>query len=51
MQMREAPLELLHAKQITLLRQLRASESPDESLVDASLLVVNAIANGLRTTG
>lgn len=46
---RQRPLRLLHRRQIELLRQWRSS--PSEEWLCQSLLVVNAIAAGLRTTG
>ena len=47
--LRQAPLKRLHQQQIELLRTWRASQSPD--LLAQLLLTVNAIANGLGTTG
>ena len=47
---RQLPLRLLHQRQIELLRQWRASPE-SEDLLSSLLLVVNAIAAGLRTTG
>jgi phosphoenolpyruvate carboxylase len=47
--LRDAPLERLHDQQIELLRRWRATAEPD--LVPRLLLTVNAIANGLGTTG
>ena len=51
LQLREAPLAALHAKQIELLRKLRSELEPCSVTVEANLLVLNAIASGLRTTG
>jgi phosphoenolpyruvate carboxylase len=47
---REAPLDHLHQHQVELLRQYRANPG-DENLIEELLIVVNAIASGLRTTG
>jgi len=54
--LRAAPLKLLHAQQVTLLRRWRlALKSGDETLAQELfpelLLTINAIASGLRTTG
>ncbi len=47
--LRQAPLYRLHQQQITLLRAWRASKS-DDTLTQL-LVTINAIANGLGTTG
>ncbi|MEX0324959.1 MAG: phosphoenolpyruvate carboxylase [Puniceicoccaceae bacterium] len=50
LQARDAPLEVLHQHQIELLRQYR--QNPDDAtLIEELLIVINAIASGLRTTG
>ncbi len=51
LQAREAPLQILHSQQIDLLRTMRADAEPKAETVEALLLVINAIASGLRTTG
>lgn len=51
LQSREAPLRVLHREQIRLLEKVRSTENVDEHTMEALLLVVNAIASGLRTTG
>jgi phosphoenolpyruvate carboxylase len=56
LEIREAPLRVLHQQQITLLREWRrhlAAERTTEadSLLPRLLLSINAIASGLRTTG
>ena len=51
LQAREAPLQVLHKEQIRLLRKVREMEAVDLHTKEALLLVVNAIASGLRTTG
>ena len=51
LQARESALSLLHAQQIDLLREFRKSDDDRPELVEKMLLVVNAIASGLRTTG
>lgn len=51
LQAREAPLQVLHTEQIRLLKKVRSTENVDEHTKEALLLVVNAIASGLRTTG
>lgn len=51
LQAREAPLQILHREQIRLLDTVRSTDSVDEDTIEALLLVVNAIASGLRTTG
>lgn len=53
---REAPLKVLHQQQITLLREWRAqlssgNDGEADSLLPKLLLSINAIASGLRTTG
>jgi phosphoenolpyruvate carboxylase len=54
-QLRREPLRQLHANQIALLREWRSLGDKDSSagqdLLQLSLLTVNAIANGLGTTG
>lgn len=47
--LREPPLADLHKRQVQLLREWRASK--DETTLQELLLVTNAIAGGLRTTG
>ena len=51
LQAREAPLQVLHKKQINLLKKLRSTDGHEEHTIELLLLVVNAIASGLRTTG
>ena len=51
LQAREAPLQVLHQEQIRLLKKVRSTEKVDEHTKESLLLVVNAIASGLRTTG
>ena len=56
LEIREAPLRVLHQQQIALLREWRdhvAHERTTESdaLLPKLLLSINAIASGLRTTG
>ncbi|ADE54478.1 phosphoenolpyruvate carboxylase [Coraliomargarita akajimensis] len=51
LQAREAPLQALHGQQIELLRQMRSESEPQSETVEKLLLVINAIASGLRTTG
>jgi len=48
---RDAPLAALHQKQIHLLRDFRQQSKPRPEIVESLLLVINAIASGLRTTG
>ncbi len=53
---REAPLRMLHHQQITLLREWRdhlakGRRQQAEALLPKLLLSINAIASGLRTTG
>jgi phosphoenolpyruvate carboxylase len=47
--LREPPLADLHARQVQLLTEWRSSK--DETTLQELLLVTNAIAGGLRTTG
>jgi phosphoenolpyruvate carboxylase len=56
LEIREAPLRVLHQQQIALLREWRghltaghAAEA--DALLPKLLLSINAIASGLRTTG
>ncbi len=51
LKMRETHLGLLHGRQIELLREFRKAPEPDPKLTETLLLVINAIASGLRTTG
>jgi len=51
LQAREAPLQVLHSEQIRLLKKVRSMDAVDAPTKEALLLVVNAIASGLRTTG
>lgn len=56
LEIREAPLQVLHQQQIALLREWRghlAAENTDaaDALLPKLLLSINAIASGLRTTG
>ncbi len=56
LEIREAPLRVLHQQQITLLRDWRNHLAADETaeadaLLPKLLLSINAIASGLRTTG
>jgi phosphoenolpyruvate carboxylase len=51
LQAREDALRLLHSQQIQLLREFRAEGGDQPERVERMLLVVNAIASGLRTTG
>ena len=53
---REAPLRVLHLQQVALLREwracLNAGDSEDaEAMLPDLLISVNALASGLRTTG
>jgi phosphoenolpyruvate carboxylase len=48
--LREPPLADLHRTQVALLRRWRANRG-DEQVLSQLLLVTNAIAGGLRTTG
>lgn len=54
--LRDAPLQMLHAHQVSLLAAWRACKAAGdaegaEQVLQALLLSVNAIASGLRTTG
>lgn len=56
LEIREAPLRVLHRQQIALLRQWRGllaseREVEAETMFPKMLLSINAIASGLRTTG
>jgi len=51
LQAREDALRLLHGQQIRLLREFRKEGGDQPERVERMLLVVNAIASGLRTTG
>ena len=51
LQAREDALRLLHGQQIQLLREFRTEGGDQPERVERMLLVVNAIASGLRTTG
>jgi phosphoenolpyruvate carboxylase len=51
LQAREDALRLLHGQQIRLLREFRSEGGDQPDRVERMLLVVNAIASGLRTTG
>jgi phosphoenolpyruvate carboxylase len=51
LQVREDALRLLHGQQIRLLKEFRAEGGDQPEQVERMLLVVNAIASGLRTTG
>jgi phosphoenolpyruvate carboxylase len=56
LEIREAPLRVLHQQQIALLREWRGhltkgNTSEADSLLPKLLLSINAIASGLRTTG
>ncbi len=51
LQAREDALRLLHGQQILLLKEFRAEGGDQPERVERMLLVVNAIASGLRTTG
>lgn len=53
---REAPLEVLHRQQVTLIKEWRALKAAGdlqqaETLFPKILLSINAISSGLRTTG
>jgi phosphoenolpyruvate carboxylase len=48
---REAPLNLLHRKQIELLQEYRNHRKDKTEDLKALQMVINAIASGLRTTG
>jgi phosphoenolpyruvate carboxylase len=49
LELREPPLRALHNSQVQLLRQWRGTKDGDQ--LEHLLLVTNAIASGLRTTG
>ena len=56
LEIREAPLRVLHQQQIALLREWRGHVSQErtaqaDALLPKLLLSINAIASGLRTTG
>ena len=51
LQAREDALGLLHTQQISLLKEFRAEGGDQPDRIERLLLVVNAIASGLRTTG
>ena len=56
LEIREAPLRVLHQQQIALLREWRGHLAEDrtteaDALLPKLLLSINAIASGLRTTG
>jgi phosphoenolpyruvate carboxylase len=55
LQLRQPGLEMLHRRQIELLRRWRADDRSDDAASDPTfielLVTVNAIASGLRTTG
>lgn len=56
LEIREAPLRVLHHQQIALLREWRAhinkeNQTAADALLPKLLLSINAIASGLRTTG
>lgn len=55
LQLRQPGLEMLHRRQIELLRRWRGDERTDDAASDPTfielLVTVNAIASGLRTTG
>ncbi len=56
LEIREAPLQVLHHQQISLLREWRGHLAADrqeeaDALLPRLLLSINAIASGLRTTG
>ena len=51
LQAREDALGLLHKQQICLLKEFREEGGDQPERVERMLLVVNAIASGLRTTG
>ena len=56
LEIREAPLKVLHQQQVSLLQEWRekiqsGEESEAEALLPRMLLSINAIAAGLRTTG
>ncbi|HRK16861.1 MAG TPA: phosphoenolpyruvate carboxylase, partial [Prosthecobacter sp.] len=56
LEIREEPLAVLHAQQITLLREWRAHQEAGragdaEAMLPDLLISINALASGLRTTG
>lgn len=51
LQDRESALNKLHAQQVNLLRIFRQADTPTPEITEQLLLVINAIASGLRTTG
>lgn len=51
LQKRQQPLDVLHERQIELLEVFRSGGSADPEIVESMLLLINAIASGLRTTG
>ncbi len=56
LEIREAPLKVLHHQQIALLKEWRAhlekeNQTAADALLPKLLLSINAIASGLRTTG
>ena len=56
LEIREAPLKILHHQQISLLKEWRAylekeNQTAADALLPKLLLSINAIASGLRTTG
>ncbi len=56
LEIREAPLKVLHHQQIALLQEWRGHINSDQitaadALLPKLLLSINAIASGLRTTG
>ncbi|MDG1138525.1 MAG: phosphoenolpyruvate carboxylase [Opitutales bacterium] len=51
LQAREDALGLLHGQQIRLLQEFRQEDRDQPERIERMLLVVNAIASGLRTTG
>jgi phosphoenolpyruvate carboxylase len=56
LKMREAPLDVLHAQQLDLLKRWRALRAKGdaegaEAMIPDLLVSVNALASGLRTTG
>ncbi len=56
LEIREAPLKILHYQQIDLLKEWRGhmdkeNHTAADALLPKLLLSINAIASGLRTTG